>query len=97
MLCNGEKREGVKANLDLAYGLFCYVPLHKIRYGIRIEAKVKLGGHFILSLYSGQEAIKSIDCPNNGDTILIDKIIDQELGYRLIFKVQSQIEIKSSV
>ena len=77
---------------------------------------MKLGGHFILSLYSGQEAIKSIDCPNNGDTILyqpaftgtsptwvvsrrtslencfserrlvlIDKIIDQELGYRLIF------------
>ena len=50
-----------------------------------VEAKVKLGGHFILSLYSGQEAVKSIDCPNNGDTILIDKIIDQELGYRLIF------------
>ena len=58
---------------------------------------MSVGGHFILSLYSGQEAIKSIDCPNNGDTILIDKIIDQELGYRLIFKVQSQIEIKSSV
>jgi len=36
-LCNGVKREGVKANLDLAYGLFCYVPLHKIRYGIEIS------------------------------------------------------------
>ncbi len=26
--------QGVKVSLDLASGLFCYVPLHTIRYGI---------------------------------------------------------------
>jgi hypothetical protein len=34
ILCNGVKREGIKASPDQASGLFCYVPLHKIRYGI---------------------------------------------------------------
>ena len=34
IVCNDVRREGVKASLDLASGLFCYVPLHKIRYGI---------------------------------------------------------------
>jgi len=33
-LCTGVKRESVKARTDLASGLFCYVPLHKIWYGI---------------------------------------------------------------
>ena len=36
ILCNGVKREGVKASPDLAFGLFYFVPLHKIRYGIWI-------------------------------------------------------------
>jgi hypothetical protein len=36
-LCNGVKREGVKASPDLASELFYYVPLHKIRYGIGIK------------------------------------------------------------
>src|SRR5229473_708873 len=34
MLCNGVKRESVKTSPELSYGLFCYVPLQKIRYGI---------------------------------------------------------------
>ena len=29
ILCNDVRREGVKAGLDLAFGLFCYVQLHK--------------------------------------------------------------------
>ena len=33
-LCNALQREGAKPNPDLAFGLFCYVPLHKIWYGI---------------------------------------------------------------
>ena len=32
---NGIKREGVKVSPDLAFGLFSYLPLHKIRYGIK--------------------------------------------------------------
>ena len=32
-LCNDVQHEGVKASLDLASGLFCYVPLHNIWYG----------------------------------------------------------------
>ena len=32
---NGVKREGVKVSPDLAFGLFSYLPLHKIRYGIK--------------------------------------------------------------
>ncbi len=34
-LCNDVQREGVKLSSDLASGLFCYVPLHNIRYGIQ--------------------------------------------------------------
>src|SRR5229473_3461491 len=34
ILCNGVKREDVKASPDLVSELFCFVPLHKIRYGI---------------------------------------------------------------
>src|SRR6266566_361492 len=34
ILWNGIKREGVKASSGLAFGLFYYVPLHRIRYGI---------------------------------------------------------------
>ena len=34
ILCNSVKREVVKASPGLASGLFYYVPLHKIRYGI---------------------------------------------------------------
>ncbi len=37
ILCNGVKREDVKASPDLLSGLFCFVPLHKIRYGIQKE------------------------------------------------------------
>ncbi len=36
ILCNGVKREFVKASPDLASGLFYSVPLHKIRYGIPV-------------------------------------------------------------
>ncbi len=36
-MCNGVEREGVKVSPDLASGLFCYVPLHTIRYGILRE------------------------------------------------------------
>ena len=35
ILCNGVKREGVKVSPDLAFGLFSYLPLHKIRDGIK--------------------------------------------------------------
>ena len=35
LLCNQVQREGVKPRPDLAFGLFCYVPLHNIWYGIR--------------------------------------------------------------
>ncbi len=34
LLCNDDQREGVKSSPDLAFGLFCYVPVHKIRDGI---------------------------------------------------------------
>lgn len=30
--------ENAKLSLDLASGLFCYIPLHKIWYGIAIRA-----------------------------------------------------------
>ncbi len=39
-LCNAMQREGAKPNPDLAFGLFCYVPLHKIWYGILREPKL---------------------------------------------------------
>jgi hypothetical protein len=34
ILCNGVKRENAKDTPGLAFGHFCYVALHKIRYGI---------------------------------------------------------------
>lgn len=34
ILCNRLNREGVKTNLELVFGFFCYGPLHKIRDGI---------------------------------------------------------------
>src|SRR5713101_9248936 len=34
ILCNDAQRKGAKPSPDLASGLFCYVPLHKIWYGI---------------------------------------------------------------
>jgi len=37
ILCNGVQREGAKLSLSLASELFCYVPLHKIRYGVNIK------------------------------------------------------------
>src|SRR6266702_710480 len=40
ILCNGVQREDVKARLDLASGLLCFVPLHKIRYGIQAILEV---------------------------------------------------------
>ena len=33
-LCNDVQQEGVKPSPELASGLFCYVPLHEIGYGI---------------------------------------------------------------
>ncbi len=47
ILCNDVRREGVKASLDLASGLFCYVPLHKIRYGI----KHRYSGEYLKTYY----------------------------------------------
>ncbi len=37
MLCNDVQREGAKLSPKLASGLFCYVPLHNIRYGIKMD------------------------------------------------------------
>jgi len=37
-LCNDVQREGAKPRPDLATGVFCSVPLHKIWYGIRYIA-----------------------------------------------------------
>ena len=34
ILCNGVKRESVKASSDLAFRHFRYLALHKIRYGV---------------------------------------------------------------
>jgi|GEM_PF-3687203 len=34
ILCNDAQREGAKLTPELPSRLFCYVPLHKIRYGI---------------------------------------------------------------
>ncbi len=34
ILCNGVQQEGAKLSPALASELFCYVPLHKIRYGV---------------------------------------------------------------
>jgi hypothetical protein len=42
ILCNDEKRKGVKISPDLVFGLYSYVSLHKIRYGISLFS----GGHF---------------------------------------------------
>src|SRR3989442_11320793 len=36
-LCNDVQREGAKLGPDLASGLFCYVPLHDIWYGILLH------------------------------------------------------------
>jgi len=33
-LCNDVRREGVEVRPTVASGLFCYVALHKIRYGV---------------------------------------------------------------
>ncbi len=37
ILCNDAQREGAKLSPELVSSLFCYVPLHKIRYGILRE------------------------------------------------------------
>ena len=34
MVCNDVEREGAKPSPELVPRLFCYVPLHTIRYGI---------------------------------------------------------------
>lgn len=34
MLCNDVQREGAEASPGIAFGLYYYVPLHNIRYGI---------------------------------------------------------------
>jgi len=38
-LCNRVQPEDVKARPDLAFRLFCYIPLHKIRYGIPLSGR----------------------------------------------------------
>jgi ribonuclease HI len=40
ILCNGVQREGAKLSPALASELFCYVPLHKIRYGVEADRMV---------------------------------------------------------
>jgi len=40
LLRNDVQREGVKASPDLASGLFCYIPLHKIWYGVHSTVQV---------------------------------------------------------
>src|SRR5260370_8612122 len=50
-LCNAMQREGAKPNPDLAFGLFCYVPLPKIWYGIlRAPKQITLTQSVPLSL-----------------------------------------------
>ncbi len=44
MLCNDVQLEGVKLSPDLAPGLFCYIPLHKIWYGIAFFSVLPLHG-----------------------------------------------------
>lgn len=36
LLCDDVQREGAKPSPDLAFGLFYYVPLHNIWYGIEV-------------------------------------------------------------
>jgi hypothetical protein len=36
-LCNDVQRESAKPGPDMASWLFCYVPLHKIWYGIHLS------------------------------------------------------------
>ncbi len=40
ILCNGVQQEGAKLSPALASELFCYVPLHKIRYGVIWEVRI---------------------------------------------------------
>jgi D12 class N6 adenine-specific DNA methyltransferase len=40
ILCNGVQREGAKLSPALASELFCYMPLHKIWYGIQMRVVV---------------------------------------------------------
>jgi hypothetical protein len=71
ILCNGVNREGVKARLDLASGLFCYVPLHKIRYGIQesviylVEQSQQVPAFWIHSRERTQEEESASLCREN--------------------------------
>src|SRR6266699_3465715 len=38
ILCNGVQQEGAKLSPALASELFCYVPLHNIRYGVLLDS-----------------------------------------------------------
>ena len=42
-LCNDLQREGIKPSSAQAFGLFCYVPLHKIWYGMEEDLLVHFG------------------------------------------------------
>ncbi len=48
LLCNDVQREGVKPSPELASGLFCYVPLHKIGYSIHFIQIKKLSIRYIV-------------------------------------------------
>ncbi len=50
ILCNGVQQEGAKLSPALASELFCYVPLHKIRYGVLPQQPAILGDAVILFL-----------------------------------------------
>lgn len=68
------------------------------RYGTRIrviEVRVKFGGDFILTLYDGLEKpklLKSIERPSDGDIILVDEIVEQELAYKLVPEYPGNIQ-----
>jgi hypothetical protein len=42
MLCKDVQRERAKPSPDQAFGLFCYVPLHNIRYGISFYRPIRV-------------------------------------------------------
>src|SRR6266566_2136415 len=52
ILCNGVQQEGAKLSPALASELFCYVPLHKIRYGVTIGMASCLYGWTNANLFS---------------------------------------------
>src|SRR6266568_3042914 len=78
ILCNGVQQEGAKLSPALASELFCYVPLHKIRYGVKKLIKsedTQIGSNFI-ALYTP-------------DTVIDPKKHTQTAGAKISFNITS--------